>query len=556
MTLENTQQWLLKILSQAPLTPSLSPTGGEGAIVRERDYAKTGYHLEAAVSEEKILPVARYFHDQKFFLECLTCVDYTHKPEDPHFIITYQFNRWEEVERILLKLKVPKQVNEAPSIAPIIPAANWYEREVFDMYGVRFSGHPKLERLLLPLQSKIHPLLKSYTGLGDSDVRDSLELIESDQEVFDFTVPEQMKQSQKEYYLNLGPQHPSTHGVLRVLLHLDGEKIISGEPIIGYAHRAHEKMAEVHNYLQFWPNTGRLDYVGAMSYNFCYALAVEKAMGIVPSPRVEYIRVITTELNRISSHLLWLGTYLLDLGAFTPFFYAFDEREKTLDLLELCTGERLTYDYFRFGGVLNDVPQEMIDGIKKFIPEFRKRLRDYRTLITENIIFIKRTKGIGVLTLDAARDYGVTGPSLRACGIAYDLRRAEPYSIYQEFDFEIPTQHEGDAYARYLVRMAEMEQSLRILEQAIARIPAGEYQSGKIPKAVPVCEIYQTVESARGQFGIYLVSDGTQVPYRLKLRTPSFSNLNALGPMAKGHFVSDAVSILGSIDIVVPEIDR
>lgn len=542
MSIETTKQWL---------TAALSAEG-----IQDRDYTKTGYHLEAAVSAGQIQKVVQYFHDRKFFLECLTCVDYTVKQDDPHFIITYQFNRWEEAERILLKLKVPKQLNEAPSIASIIPAANWYEREVFDMYGVRFSGHPKLQRLLLPVQSKIHPLLKSYTGEGDSDVRDVLELIETEQEAFDFTTPQEMQNSQNEYYLNLGPQHPSTHGVLRILLHLSGEKIVDGEPVIGYAHRAHEKMAEVHNYLQFWPNTGRLDYVGAMSYNFGYALAVERAMGIKPPPRVEYIRVITTELNRVASHLLWLGTYLLDLGAFTPFFYAFDDREKILDLLELCTGERLTYDYFRFGGVLYDLPPELIDGVKKFIPEFRKKLKDYRTLITENVIFINRTRGIGILTPDCARDYGVSGPPLRACGIAYDIRRAEPYSIYNEFEFDIPTQKEGDAYARYLVRMAEMEQSLRIVEQALARIPAGEYTIGKVPKAVPATELYQVVESARGQFGIYLVSDGTQIPYRIKLRTPSFSNLNALGPMSKGHFVSDAVSILGSIDVVVPEIDR
>ena len=447
-------------------------------------------------------------------------------------------------------------MNECPSITAIYPAANWFEREVFDMYGIRFTNHPKLERLLLPTQSKIHPLLKSYTGEGDSDVRNVLEMIENEQEVFECTYPETVQKFQKEYYLNLGPQHPSTHGVLRVLLHLEGEKILDGEPIIGYSHRAHEKMAEVHNYLQFWPNTGRIDYVGAMSYNFGYALIIEKAMGIQPPLRVEYIRIIATELNRISSHLLWVGTYLLDLGAFTPFFYAFDDRENILDLLEMCTGERLTYDYFRFGGVLYDIPSQFFDRLKEFIPKFRRRLQDYRTLISDNIIFIKRTQGIGVLTKEDALAYGVTGPSLRACGVAYDVRRAEPYSIYSQLDFEIPTQTQGDAYARYLVRMAEMEQSLRIVEQATAKIPQGEITLGKIPKAVPQAETYVAVESARGHFGIYLVSDGTQVPYRLKLRTPSFSNLSALGVMAKGHFVSDAVSILGSIDVVLPEIDR
>ena len=279
-------------------------------------------------------------------------------------------------------------------------------------------------------------------------------------------------------------------------------------------------------------------------------------MGLHPTPRVEHIRVLTTELNRIASHLLWMGTFLLDLGGFTPFFYAFDDREKILDILEMATGERLTYDYFRFGGVDRDIPVEMIPAVKAFIPALKNRLKDYDKLITRNVIFQHRTRGLGVITREKALEYGLTGPMLRGSGVAQDLRRDEPYSIYPELDFDVITGQDGDAFSRYLVRMKEIEQSLRIIAQVADKIPAGEITLGKLPKNVPKGEYYSAVESARGLFGIYLVSDGSLNPYRIKLRTPSFSNLNALTEMVPGCLISDVVAILGSIDIVLPEIDR
>jgi NADH-quinone oxidoreductase subunit D len=266
--------------------------------------------------------------------------------------------------------------------------------------------------------------------------------------------------------------------------------------------------------------------------------------------------VLTTELNRIASHLLWMGTFLLDLGGFTPFFYCFDDREKVLDILEMATGERLTYDYFRFGGLDKDIPAEMIPAIKEFIPHFKKRLRDYDALVTKNVIFKHRTKGIGLLNKEKAIQYGVTGPSLRASGVPLDLRRVEPYSIYPQLDFDIPTETDGDVYARYRVRFREMQECLKIVAQVIEKIPAGEVTLGKLPKNVPKGEYYSAVESARGSFGIYLVSDGTLNPYRIKLRTPSFSNLNSLIDVMPGNLMSDVIAILGSIDIVLPEIDR
>lgn len=512
----------------------------------------SGIHFEALVSQEKIRDVAREFLKQQYFLESLTAVDF-----QECFEVVYHFNRWDSHARCCVKILVPKDGSHAPSLSPVYKSAIWFEREVHEMFGITFDGHPGLKNLLLPESSAIHPLLKSFKGEPKgSDVTQSLKLIAEDKAGFEIAYPKSITRQDKDYYLNLGPQHPSTHGVLRILLHLNGERVLDGEPILGYSHRHHEKMMEIQNYLACWPNFGRLDYVGAMSYNFGYARLVEAAMGVAPPPRVEYIRVISTELNRISSHLLWLGTFLMDLGAMTPFFYCFDDREKILDILEMATGERLTYDYFRFGGVDHDFPEEMLPAIKKFIPEFKKRLREYEKLITKNVIFKHRVHGMGVLSKEDALSYGVTGPCLRACGVALDERRRDPYSLYPQLDFDIPVRTEGDVLARYEVRMQEMHECVKIVEQLVDKIPAGVITAGKLPKNVPKGEYYSAVESARGAFGIYLVSDGSLNPYRMKLRTPSFSNLNSIVDMLPGCFVSDVVAVLGSIDIVLPEIDR
>ena len=518
----------------------------------EKDPKISGIHFEAVVAQSKIIEVTREFLAQEYFLESLTAVDFIEC-----FEVVYHFNRRDSHARVAVKLLVAKDGNHAPSISSVCKAANWYEREIHEMFGIAFEGHPNLKNLLLPESSTIHPLLKSFKGEPKgSDVEQSLKLIAEDAKDFDVSYPKSITQHEKDYYLNLGPQHPSTHGVLRVLLHLNGERVIDGEPIIGYSHRHHEKMMEIQNYLACWPNFGRLDYVGAMSYNFGYALLVEKAMSVVPPPRVETIRVITTELNRITSHLLWLGTFLMDLGAMTPFFYCFDDREKILDILEMVTGERLTYDYFRFGGVDHDFPEETVPAIKKFIPDFKKRLRDYDKLITRNVIFRRRVHGMGVLSKEAALQYGVTGPSLRGSGVALDERRRDPYSLYPQLDFKVPTRSDGDVFARYEVRLEEIQESLKIIVQLLDKIPAGPITAGKLPKNLPKGEYYSAVESPRGTFGIYLVSDGSLNPYRMKLRTPSFSNLNSIVEMLPGCFVSDVVAVLGSIDIVLPEIDR
>ncbi|MFT5369326.1 MAG: NADH-quinone oxidoreductase subunit D [Candidatus Latescibacterota bacterium] len=365
-------------------------------------------------------------------------------------------------------------------------------------------------------------------------------------------------ESRDTYYLNMGPQHPSTHGVLRLKLHMDGETILSVEPVIGYGHRAHEKMAENRDYLKFLPNPSRVDYISGMIYNIGYCQAIERAMGIEVPERAEYIRIIANELNRISSHLLWLGTFLLDLGAFTPFLYAFDDREKILDILDRVTGSRLTYCYGRFGGVVLDVDDIFLKNVADFCTYFKDRFEIYTNLVIDNVIFQERSVGIGIFEQDLIQKYGVSGPALRAMGHAYDVRKDEPYGIYDRFEFDIPTQQAGDCFARSLVRMDEMLQSVRIIEQAVKDIPEGPFMAPKVPKRIRPAEgeYHFSVESARGNFGMYIVSDGTDIPFRLKLRTPSFANMATMPNVMKGSLLSDAVAILGSIDIVVPEIDR
>ena len=358
--------------------------------------------------------------------------------------------------------------------------------------------------------------------------------------------------------LNIGPQHPATHGVLRLVVEMDGEYIRRCEPVLGYIHRMHEKMGENRTYTQYLPNMGRVDYLHALAWNWAWVGAVERLMGIVVPERAEIIRIITCELNRISSHLLWWGAYLLDLGAFTPIVYAFADRERIMDILQTVTGSRLTYCYYRIGGVSVDIPPDFCAMVRDFIAYFRPRLPMYHDLVTDNIILRGRCEDIGVLSPETARSYGATGPVLRGSGVAYDVRRAEPYSLYDRFAFEIPVGDSGDAMDRYRVRMAEMEQSLAIIEQAMDRLPQGPVMAPDLPERIipPRGETYFAVEGARGKIGVYVLSDGSPIPYRVKLRAPGFSNLHVFAELAVGCLLADALSILGSLDLVIPEIDR
>ncbi len=358
--------------------------------------------------------------------------------------------------------------------------------------------------------------------------------------------------------LNMGPQHPSTHGVLRILLEIEGEYIIRADPVLGYVHRMHEKMGEVMTYPQYYPNPPRTDYLHALAWNWAHVAAVERLMGIEVPERAEYIRVITCELNRITSHLLWWGAYLLDLGAFTPIMYAFDDRERIQDILQRPTGSRLTYCYYRFGGVSADIDHRFIEDTRNHCAVMKERFKMYKSLVTDNFILRKRVEEIGEISLETCRKYGATGPVLRGSGKAYDVRRAEPYSVYDRLDFNIPVYDTCDAMGRYLVRMDEMQESIKIIEQALDTLPEGDYILPKAPKRPkpPVGDVYFALEGARGKIGFHLVSDGGKSPYRIKLRAPGYSNLSLFSEVAQGTLISDAVSILGSLDLVIPEIDR
>jgi len=478
-----------------------------------------------------------------------------------HYQLSYIFNRFDRLNRKIYRVQLGAGVEQAPTITSVYGVANWLEREAYDMFGIRFDGHPNLKRLLLPEAANFFPLRKSFKFTGDS-LDDLKREEEVQKELYEKEQPQAVATQTKDYFINMGPQHPSTHGVLRLLLHMDGERILDCEPIIGYAHRADEKIAMINNWQQFYPYPARVDYLGGLLYNWGYVGTVEKALGLEVPERAQYIRIIVCELNRIASHLIWLGTLLLDLGTFTPFLYGMDDREKILDLLEYVTGERLTFSYFRFGGLARDVDDEFLKETNRWVKQFGKKLKDYHRLLTQNVIFKNRTVGIGVLSQEQALDFGVTGPSLRATGIPHDLRKQEPYGLYPQFEFDIPETANGDAYDRYLIRMEEMRQSLRLIEQAVNKFPTGgDYLSPKAPKRgvkVPQGETYFCVEGARGEFGCYAVSDGGEIPQRLKLRTACFSNMSAFQTMVakKNYQISDIVSVLGSLDIVVPDIDR
>src|SRR5262245_19340710 len=360
-----------------------------------------------------------------------------------------------------------------------------------------------------------------------------------------------------ELILNMGPQHPATHGVLRVILKLDGEKVLGLECVIGYLHRGVEKIAENRTYTMFNPYVDRMDYVAAVSNGLGYCEAVEKLLNIEAPERANYVRVILTELNRIASHQLWLGTHALDIGAMTPLFHTFRDREEILKIFEKYCGARLTTHAFRIGGCLYETYDGFERDVKKFVDFVRPKIDEYEELLTTNRIWVERTKGVGFISPKDCIALGVTGPLLRASGVKWDIRKAQPYANYKEFDFEIPTGQNGDTYDRYLVRLAEIRQSLRIIRQSVQRIPEGPIMA-KVPKVIkpPVGEIYHSIEAPKGELGYFIVSDGSTQPYRVRVRPPSFVNLQALDLMVRGALVSDVIAVIGTLDIVLGEVDR
>jgi NADH-quinone oxidoreductase subunit D len=382
--------------------------------------------------------------------------------------------------------------------------------------------------------------------------------------------------------LNMGPQHPSTHGVLRIILKLEGEVIIDAVPVIGYLHRGIEKLMESKTYHQVITLTDRFDYLSPLVNNLAYCLAVEKLLGLEIPPRGQYLRVILAELTRLESHLMWLGSQANDIGAITPLLYTFRDRESLLDLFEMAGGSRMHTSYIRIGGLLRDVPPGFIPKVKSFCEAFPRLMKDYEGLLTKNPIWHMRTRGIGVISAKEAINLGLSGPILRASGVSHDLRKDNPYSGYDQFEFDIPVEKDGDVYARYLVRLEEMRQSINILRQAVEKLPGGSINAG-VPQVVPpgkhrvvtdieslihhfhimvegfkvpAGEVYSCVESPRGELGYYICSDGSSKPFRVKVRTPSFVNLQALAPMVKGRLMADVVAIIGSIDFILGDADK
>lgn len=361
----------------------------------------------------------------------------------------------------------------------------------------------------------------------------------------------------EEMMLNVGPQHPSTHGVFRLVVKIDGEIITEATPVIGYLHRGTEKIAENLQYTQIIPYTDRMDYISAMTNNYVLCHAVETMAGIQVPERAEYLRVLAMELGRVASHLVWWGTYLLDIGAVSPFLYAFREREMIINLLNELSGARLTFNYMRVGGVKWDAPEGWIEKVQEFVPYMREQLVGYNQLVTGNEIFMNRVKGVGKYTKEDAISYSLSGPNLRCTGVNWDLRKDEPYSIYDRFKFDTVTQDGGDAWARYHVRLGEIEESLKIIEQACEQFPKEGEIMAKVPKIIkaPKGEAFVRIESPRGEIGCYIASDGKKEPYRLKFRRPSFYNLQILPKLLKGENIANLIAILGAIDIVLGEVD-
>jgi len=516
-------------------------------------------------------------------LEDLTALDETARRERPDhdFTMVYTLRSLDDASLVRLKVPLPGENPCVESATSVWPSASWYEREAREMFGIDFTNHPNPRPLLLPSGWPGHPLRKSYQGRATqmpaftSDDARGMEPVDA-AELF------AGRPRTGEYLLNFGPHHYATHGVFRYILDMRGETIENMEMDIGYHHRGVEKIGERQTWHQFIPYTDRVDYLAGLANNLSYLTAVESLAGIEVPERAQYIRVMLAELFRLSNHLVWFGTFVQDLGMMSPVFFAFRERELIMDIVEFVTGGRLHPSWFRIGGVAMDLPKGWKEPVEDFLRIFPDRIRQYEAAVTNNPIFKARTRGVGRLTLDQAVDWGVTGPNLRACGLDWDLRRKTPYAAYADFDFEIPTDPGGDCYARYVVRMEEMRQSARIIEQAVRRMPGGRYTAGDcrygLPEKqaalrdieslihhfvnttrgprMPLGEAYRATESPRGEQGYYVVSDGGPAAYRMRLRTPGFANLQALPLMAVGLSLADFVAVLGSIDYILPDIDR
>lgn len=504
------------------------------------------------------------------------------------FTVVYHLLSFDRNAYIRMKVPLQQDAMSLDTITPIWPSANWYEREVWDMFGITFSGHPHLKRLLMPDTWTGHPLQKNHparaTEMGPFTL--SPEKEEAEQAALQFRPEEYGMQRERGdadlMFLNVGPQHPGTHGVLRIVLQLDGEEIVDAVPLIGFHHRGAEKMGERQSWHTYIPYTDRVDYLGGVMNNLAYLTAVEKLAGISVPPRAQAIRVMLAELFRIISHLVWYGTFAQDLGQMSPVFYTFNDRERAFEIIEAICGARMHPNWFRIGGVAQDLPKGWDNLIRAFIKYLPPRLAEYDRTVLGNRIFKARTVGVGAFTVEEAIEWGATGPNLRACGMDWDFRKRQPYSGYEQFEFDIPTGTHGDCYDRSLVRVEEMRQSLRIIEQCLNNMPGGPYQSDH-PLATPPLkdrtmhdietlithflnvswgpvipdgEALSAIEATKGNNGYYLVSDGNTVSYRTRIRTPSFPHMQMLPLMCRGRMIPDLLAVLGAMDFVLADIDR
>lgn len=596
-----------------PTTAPAAELTGPLAALKEKfgDAIQPADFQGALVDPAHLVEVAKTIRDDLGYnyLSSVTAVDYI---KDGQMEVVYHaFSIDKGGGPLVFKTRTPRDNAVLPSLTSVWPGADFQEREAWDLFGVKFEGHPNLKRILMWEGFDGHPMRKDWHEAyyeedskpfdsrwpGGRHVRaedrvpwadnvsyppgfdPSAFVEEANAAVYERLRQVEVVQGQPltvptaggngdsaaglrtdQLVVNLGPQHPSTHGVFRMAVRLDGETIRELEPVVGYLHRNHEQIGERNTYIQNMPYTDRLDYICSMSNNVGYAITVEKLMGLKPTERAEYLRVIMAELTRIVNHFWAIGFLLNDLGAFfTPALYAIEERELILDLFEAASGSRMMCNYMRFGGVVRDVPPGWLEKCREIVFERLPRKIDHLdTFLSGNEIIRARCMGVGYLSPQDAIAFSTAGPVLRASGVPYDVRRAEPYSIYDRFDFDVAVRYNGDVYDRYVIRIDEMRQSVRILQQALEQIPEGEIQAGKkqYSQRVPAGQAYGRVENPKGELGFYVVSDGSANPYRYHIRAPSFINLTALERMCVGYKVADTVIILGSIDIVLGETDR
>lgn len=570
---------------------------------RESDEAE----IVLRCNRSEILRLAKTLREPEsgyWFLSDIVAVDHLDNSTPCRFELNYRAYNLDNYKRI--HVKVPLNEGETvDSVTSIWPSANWYEREAFDLMGIRFDNHPDLRRILLPSVFSGHPLRKDHS-VGGEEVQfgfnwSEIEPQETELDSYfermtwqdylqrgDEIESEAGASPLKEYVgdgrmiMSMGPQHPSAHGVLRLILALEGETVLDAACDIGYLHTGIEKSAEQLMYQQALTLTDRMDYAAPPCDNLAYVLSVEKLLGIDIPPRAQAVRVIMAELARIGSHLLFLGTHALELGAMSVFLYCFQDREQILDIFELASGARMMTSYINIGGLRDELPEGFSERVRAFLEYFPPKLDEYHALLTRNPIWLERTRGIGVISVEDGLELGVSGPNIRGSGIKWDIRKAWPYSGYENYDFDIPTGTNGDVYDRYLVRMEEMRQSLRIIKQALDNLPVGDYRISDwkvvLPPRdrlamsmeavihhflvasrgfdVPPGDAYVSTESPRGEMGFFVASHGGPKPWRMKMRAPSFATLQALPKMVRGSMVADVVATMGSIDFILGEVDR